>query len=345
MHLEEKIKSIIKSSKRDMRLDVFLELLLYDKNGYYYQQKPIGKRADFITAPEISQIFGEIIGIYLYYYWAKKINKKFNFIELGPGNGTLFNDITNCLVKFPQFFEKAKVTFVEVNKELKRIQKTKIRNKYLSKISWNEKINFKSKKPSIIYSNEFFDCFPVRQFFLKKIWKEKYVNYDENLKKFFFKDKKVNSKKLLSLLKNFNEQKILEISLKRNSYFEKICKYIKLNGGIFLTIDYGYFDSNENFTLQAIQNHKFSHIFEDLGQKDVSSHVNFNDFLDIAKKNKLKIQEYCTQREFLIKYGILERAKKISELFKSEDIVTQLDKLISNKEMGKLFKCIVVSNL
>ena len=171
-----KIKSIIKSSKKDMRLDVFLELLLYDKNGYYYQQKPIGKKADFITAPEISQIFGEIIGIYLYYYWAKKINKKFNFIELGPGNGTLFNDITNCLVKFPQFFEKAKVTFVEVNKELKKIQKTKIKNKYLSKISWNGKINFKSKKPSIIYSNEFFDCFPVRQFFLKKIWKEKYVN-------------------------------------------------------------------------------------------------------------------------------------------------------------------------
>ena len=109
MHLEEKIKSIIKSSKKDMRLDVFLELLLYDKNGYYYQQKPIGKKADFITAPEISQIFGEIIGIYLYYYWAKKINKKFNFIELGPGNGTLMKDILRATSIEPNFKKAANI--------------------------------------------------------------------------------------------------------------------------------------------------------------------------------------------------------------------------------------------
>ena len=345
MHLEEKIKSIIKSSKKDMRLDVFLDLLLYDKDGYYYQQRPIGKKADFITAPEVSQMFGEIIGMYLYYYWAKNINKKFNFIELGPGNGTLFDDITNSLKKFPQFFDNAKITFVEINKELKKIQKIKIRNKYLPQISWKEKINFKSKIPSIIYSNEFFDCFPVRQIFLKKIWREKYVNYDENLKKFYLKDKKINNKKLLSLLNNYNKQKLLEISEKRNTYFEKICKLIKANGGIFFTIDYGYFNSNCNFTLQAVQNHKFSHIFDNLGQIDISSHVNFNDFIDIAKKNKLKIQECCTQREFLIKYGILERAKKITSLFGSKDVKTQLDRLIGIKEMGTLFKCIVISNL
>jgi len=345
MHLEKKIKSIIKSSKKDMRLDVFLKLLLYDKNGYYYQHRPIGKKADFITAPEVSQMFGEIIGMYLYYYWAKNINKKFNFIELGPGNGTLFNDITNTLIKFPKFFDNAKITFIEINKELKKIQKIKIKNKYLSQISWKEKINFKSKIPSIIYSNEFFDCFPVRQLFLKKIWIEKYVNYDDNLKKFYLKDKKVNNKKLLSLLNNYNKQKLLEISEGRNAYFEKICRFIKANGGIFFTIDYGYLNSNRNFTLQAVQNHKFSHIFENLGQIDISSHVNFNDFIDIANKYKLKIQECCTQREFLIKYGILERAKKISALSGSKDVTTQLERLIGNKKMGTLFKCIVISNL
>ena len=81
------------NNKKNLRLDKFIDLALYQRNGYYLSKKPIGRKFDFVTSPEISQMFGEIIGVYLVYNWKEKINSKFNLIELGPGNGTLFKDI------------------------------------------------------------------------------------------------------------------------------------------------------------------------------------------------------------------------------------------------------------
>ena len=80
------------NNKKNFRLDKFIEMALYGNNGYYIRKKPIGRKFDFVTSPEISQMFGEIIGVYLLYHWKEKINSKFNLIELGPGNGTLFKD-------------------------------------------------------------------------------------------------------------------------------------------------------------------------------------------------------------------------------------------------------------
>ena len=97
--------------------------------------------------------------------------------------------------------------------------------------------------------------------------------------------------------------------------------------------------------MQAVQNHKYSNIFENIGKKDISSHVNFAEFINIAKKNNLKVNEICTQREFLIKYGILEREKKLSLIDNSTNTKNDLNRLISNNEMGDLFKCLIVSNL
>ena len=160
MDIRNKIKFEKLLRKKDIRLDKFINNVLYN-NGYYNNYKPLGRNNDFITAPEISQMFGEIIGLYLFYNWDKYINSKFNFIELGPGNGTLFKDIINTVSNYPNFLKKAKVEFIEINKELIKRQKKNIgdlNNKY---IKWRKSINFKSRYPSIIYSNEFFDCFSV----------------------------------------------------------------------------------------------------------------------------------------------------------------------------------------
>ena len=341
MELEKKIKSEIFSNKKEIRLDYFINNVLFKKDGYYLNQRPVGKNYDFITSPEISQIFGEIIGLYFYYFWKNNIEKTFNLIELGPGNGTLFMDIAKVLENFPNFFNKAKISFIEKNKTLIKSQKKNIYQKYNFQISWLQNINFKSSKPSIIYSNEFFDCFPVRQFLLKKSWFEKYVNFDQLENRLYFTEKLIKNKKLLLLLSNYKDQKILELSNDRNKYFEKICKFIKKNGGLFFTIDYGYFKNINNFTLQAIQGHKFSHIFDSIGKTDISSHVNFADLLNIANDNNLKIEECCTQREFFIKYGILEREKNLPN---SKNISKDVDRLINQNDMGSLFKCLIVSN-
>ena len=344
MYLEEKIKNNIVLKKNHIRLDKFIKYALFDKDGYYYAKNPIGKNRDFITSPEISQVFGEIIGQYLYYFWKTKIKSQFNLIELGPGNGTLFYDIANSLEKYSDFFDNSKIFFIEINEKLIEKQKNKIKNLQLNNVSWGDKINFRHNIPSIIYSNEFFDCFPVRQFVNKDFWFEKYIsiNIDNN---FCFKEKLITNKKLLSYLNKFNNYDILEISFERNNYFEKICKYIHKNGGLFFTIDYGYFKNIKNFTLQGIQNHKLSNILENVGNKDISSHVNFKDLITIAKKNRLKIDEFCTQKEFFTKFGILERKKYFKKKNNTKKFDDAIDRLIDENQMGNLFKCLVVSNL
>ena len=345
MEIEEKIKTEILKYKKDMRLDTFISNALFKKDGYYYNKEPIGKKYDFITAPEISQMFGEIIGQYLYYMWKTKIDTEFNFVELGPGNGTLFKDMYNSVSKYPNFIKKAKIKFIEINKTLTKIQKFNLSTFNLKNLVWHEKFNFRSKFPSIIYSNEFFDCFPVRQFIYKNNWYEKYVSFNNDNDNFYIKDKLITNRELISYLNLYKKDKVLEISFERNKYFEQICNYIKNKRGLFLTVDYGYKKNIENYTLQAIQNHKFSNILENIGNKDISSHVNFDEFLKIAKKYKLKIDEFCTQREFLIKYGILERKRYLSQKNNSKIIEGELNKLINNNEMGKLFKFLIISNL
>ena len=345
MNIEEHIKSEILSKNKDIRLDNFINKALFNQDGYYFNKKPIGKKNDFVTAPEISQMFGEIIGLYLFYIWKTKINSKFNLIELGPGRGTLFNDIVKSVSKYPSFLDQAEILFVEINEKLIEIQKNNIKKLKLRNISWGNKIGFNSNIPSIIYSNEFFDCFPVRQFILKETWYERYVSLNKKYNNFYFKNKKLKNKKLLSFLNSYKKQKLLEVSFQRNEYFEKICKFIKKKGGIFFTIDYGYLENNKNFSLQAIQNHKFSNVLENVGEKDISSHVNFKDFIDIAMNNGLNIEECCTQREFLMKYGILERKKNLSKSNDTKKIEREFERLINKKEMGDLFKCLIVSKL
>ena len=166
-------------------------------------------------------------------------------------------------------------------------KQNKIKNFELNKVAWRNKLIFK-----IIFLNnllnEFFDCFPVRQFVHKDFWFEKYININ-NDNNFCFKENMITNKKLLSYLNKYKNNDILEISFERNNYFEKICKYIHKNGGLFFTIDYGYFKDIKNFTLQGIQNHKLSNILENVGEKDISSHVNFKD-LSTYKKNNLKLK-------------------------------------------------------
>ena len=337
------------NNKKNFRLDKFIEMALYRRNGYYLRKKPIGRKFDFVTSPEISQMFGEIIGVYLVYHWKEKINSKFNLIELGPGNGTLFKDIERTAKILPNFFENADVNLIEINKELRKIQEKNLNYFKQSKIRWSKALNFRSKLPSIIYSNEFFDCFPVRQFLNdNNHWFERYVKFNEKENKYYSINKRVISKKILDYLNKYKRQKIYEVSYSRNKYFEQICKYLKKNRGICILIDYGYNKKIKNFTLQAIYNHKKTSIFENIGQQDISSHVNFNELIEIAKQNKLQINEFVSQRDFLIKYGILERKKKL--LTKNSNLNKNLldeevDRLINVDRMGNLFKCLVVSNL
>ena len=340
------IDNLIKS-KKPITIEKFIEISLYGENGYYNNSKVIGKEGDFITAPEITQLFGEIIGLFILSFWKKKINKPFNLVELGPGRGTLLLDILNITKSFPDFQNSFKINLIEKNYELIKQQKKTLNRLKLKNISWLNKFTFSKKKPVIIYANEFFDCLPIRQFYKKnKVWHEKKVIFDEKEKFFKWNDVKITNIKILNLIDKYQPKDILEISKSRENYFIKICNHIKNSGGMAIIIDYGYFERPNYFTLQSLINNTKSNILDNLGYQDITSLVDFKQLIILANSFNLNIDIFSTQREFFLKNGIKERADKVMKnatISQIEIIKNGFERLLDKDNMGSLFKVLVIS--
>ena len=344
------------STSNNIALDKFIDICLFSQDGYYKKAEPIGKKGDFTTSPEISQLFGEILGIYIYNFWKEKINTNFNLIELGPGRGTLISDILRITRSFDKFHNSVKINLIEINKKLIKLQKKNLEkiNFNLKKIIWHDSFNTINSKPSIIFANEFFDCFPIKQFIKTNyLWNEKKVNFNKKEERLFIYNTIINDASLISKLDNYaikynyKDDQIIEISPKREIYFDKICKFIKKNSGIIIIFDYGYNFPNHLSTIQSINNHNYTHILDNPGKQDITSFINFINFKEICKKNKMNYFKIFSQKNFLIQNGIIERKNKIiknSTNIERKNIEEGFQRLVSNYQMGSLFKCLVVSD-
>ncbi len=342
------IESIINkiNEKGNINVGEFIQLCQFDNKGYYIKNNPIGKKNDFITAPEISQMFGEILATFLINYWEEKIKTDFNLIELGPGKGTLIKDLLNTANTNQQFLNAAKIFLLEKNEYLMKLQQKTVN---FESIHWIKEFKIPNKNiPSIIYSNEFFDCFPVRQFYKNEKWYEKLIKYNNYEKNFYFISKDIKDKKLLNTLKKFDHVKVAEISNSRIKYFNLICEFIKKNKGVFVTIDYGYKNPPNILSLQTIYNHKKTHLFENIGNQDITAHVNFDELINLAIKKDLHVDLFCSQKDFLTTFGIEERKKNLQ---KNKNITTiknldsEYERLVDSSQMGEVFKVLVISCL
>ena len=161
-----KIIKILKE-KKSIPLDEFINIALYDKkSGYYIKNNPFGKGGDFITAPLISKLFSEMLALWCIAFWEHlKKPEKIIVVELGPGDGSLCNDLLKTFKKFKNFYNSLEINLLEVSYKLKKIQNKKIKN---SKVKWINKINEINKGPIIFLGNEFFDSLPIKQIFKKK---------------------------------------------------------------------------------------------------------------------------------------------------------------------------------
>ena len=155
-----KIINILKE-KKSMPLDQFINIALYEKkSGYYMKNNPFGKKGDYITSPNISVLFSEMIAIWIISFWKNlKCPKKFNLIELGSGNGEMIKQILNTFEKFPLIKKSCKIHILEKSIYLKNIQKEKLKKK---NIKWLKNLNELSRNPSIFIANEFFDALPIK---------------------------------------------------------------------------------------------------------------------------------------------------------------------------------------
>ena len=336
------------NQKINIPLDEYINLCLYDKrSGYYMKQNPFDVKSDFVTAPNISRLFSEMLAIWIINFWKSLGSpKNFNLIELGAGNGEMMKILIESFKNFPVFFKSSNIFIHEKSSLLIKIQKKKLEN---NKIIWLSNLKRIQKKPTIFIANEFFDANSIKQFIkIKKNWFERYVNIRNKNKAFFF-DKKFNMKNFEKKIgyKISHKQNFIEYSKTGINYLKIISQIIKKNKGGALIIDYGYFDEKMKNTLQAVKNHKYSNILKNMGNSDITHNINFKLFKRIIKNiNGLK-ELATTQRNFLIQIGIRERAEIISSkhtFLKKADIYYRLNRLIGEKQMGNLFKVMMIKN-
>ena len=330
-------------------LDKFIELALYDKDsGYYFKKNPFGNEGDFITAPNITRIFSEIIAIWIITFW-KSINspKKFNILELGAGNGEMMKTIIGTLKNFPECFNTCNFIIHEKSNFLIKHQKQNLSSE---KIVWVKDIKKVNSYPTLYLANEFFDALPIKQFFKKKEgWVERFVEF-KNLKKVKFEEERANIEKLEQDLKFeiSKKQNIIEYSPETFKYLKTICNIIQRNNGGLLIIDYGYLNPKMCETLQAVKNHKYSNVLENIGDSDITYNINFNLFKNFTDQFSSIKSIITDQKKFLTSMGILQRAEIVSKnipFTKKTDLFYRIRRLIDKKQMGELFKVMLIKNI
>jgi cyclopropane-fatty-acyl-phospholipid synthase len=336
--------------KKIIPLDKFIDIALYNKQlGYYENKKIFSRDGDFITSPFISSIFSEMISIWIVSYWIYlKKPKKINILELGPGNGLMINQIINSLKKIKTFDANFNIYLHEKSETLIKVQKENLNN--FKNIVWIKNINKIKQYPTIIIANEFFDAFPIKQFFkINSNWHEQCISFKDNIKKIIYYKNKINNNILKKYSKffNINKSKIIEYPVKIENYLNSISKIIKKNNGIFLTFDYGYSDVVGKNTLRAIKKHKIVDLLKEYTDCDITFDINFNILKNIFKKNNVRFIGAVSQNFFLQKLGIMERASQIVKklnVIDSKNLILSINRLINPKEMGNTFKALAFCN-
>ena len=335
-------------NKKIFALDEFINQALYNpKDGYYMKNNPFGEKGDFITSPNISILFSEMLSIWTILLWQNlKCPKKINLIELGSGNGQMIYDMICTLKNFPKFYKSCNFIILEKSPYLKKIQKEKLQN---FKVKWIKNLNEIKKGNNVFIANEFFDALPVKQFFkIKNKWLEKFIILDKNNNKSFINldsnIKKIEKKVGFKISKN---QKVIEYSPQTLEYLKNISKKLINNKGALLIIDYGYLEDSMKDTLIAIKKHAISNLFKEFKNSDITYKLNFKLLKKITNVLKLKCQGITTQRNFLINLGIQQRAEILSRnlpFSKKADIYYRLKRLIDKSQMGSLFKVMLITN-
>ncbi len=330
-------------SKKKLNLSSYIEFCLFNnKNGYYQTKKSIGK--DFITSPELNQIFGECISIFLVYVSNMvKCNKKKSIIELGPGNGTLARDIMSTLRKL-NAHNNWNYNLYEKSDRLKKVQKINLGEDCKDNSKWIKNLNTKQDRPHFFICNEFFDALPIDQYkkenneFKKK---KIFLNSCNNLSSAFFKTKK----KIQDYYKKINNEDIIEVSEKMENIIHRLFNVIKKKQGMIILFDYGPFNKKNMDTLQGIYKGKKCDILFSPCSSDITHHIDFKYLKSLALRYNLNVLGPITQRNFLLSMGADERMRillnKEKNVKKQKKFLSSYKKLMDKDEMGELFKCII----
>ncbi|MEO1702504.1 MAG: class I SAM-dependent methyltransferase [Pseudomonadota bacterium] len=326
--------------------DYMAMCLLDPEYGYYTKAEPFGANGDFTTAPEISQLFGEIIGAWLINAWLT-VGKPspFTLAEAGPGRGTLMKDILRTAAIEPAFSAAAKPVLIEASPRLRAIQSETLGGT-AKRTQWLNDFERLPDRPLFLVTNEFFDALPIRQFiFHRNQWVERCIGLGENESlQWQMGTGKIETDHLPSYLKNVPaEGSIVETSPARESMAAKIAAHIAEHGGVAINFDYGHTTTAVGDTFQAVHHHAFANPLQEPGKRDLTSHVDFAALSQSAGSQGAHAFQVMAQGAFLLQCGLLERAGQLGA-GKSQEVQEQIRNDVQRlagsgpQEMGELFK-------
>lgn len=326
----------------------YIDLCLsHPAHGYYMSRDPFGFKGDFTTAPEISQMFGELIGLWCAQIWLDMGQPgKLGLVELGPGRGTLMSDALRAMKTIPGLHETLDIYLVETSPFLRKTQ-SKTLEKLCDRVTWLEDLNNLPNQTSIFIANEFFDALPVHQFqWNGTAWHERVIGLDDEHKLCIgLTPEPVLPAESFSTESPPHSECIKEVCPATREIVANIAGRIRDSGGAALIIDYGYDDSDFGDTLQAVKKHKYVAITDSPGDADLTTHVDFGALRQVAHENDVKSFGPIGQGTFLEAMGIRTRAqalaKHASESQKSS-IQSALKRLTDPASMGDLFRVLVL---
>ncbi len=348
MNLEKLLIERIRA-KGPITIGEFMALALtHPVYGYYMRKDPFGVQGDFITAPEISQVFGELIGAWLVEQWRLMGEPQAALVELGPGRGTLLVDALRATRHVSGFHESVSVHLVEVSETLKSKQWEMLAGKHRD-INWHVSVEELPEKPLLLVANEFFDALPIRQFVHEADgWKERMIGLDDKNKLAFVTMPIAPSLMPPSLPTRSTGEgnMVYEYCEAGISIADTIARHIRVLGGVALLIDYGYAGGSRGDTLQTVREHQYQDLLLDPGTADLTAHVDFDALRAAAMEAGAATYGLVPQGVFLNRLGAGLRVQKLCRNATAQQksaMISAYERLVSIEQMGDLFKVLCIA--
>ena len=347
--LLSEIKKLIKSSG-PIPVWRYMELcLMHPQYGYYLSRDPLGREGDFITAPEVSQMFGELLGLWAASVWnAMGSPPLLRLIEIGPGHGTMMSDALRALRVLPPLYQALSIHLVEVNPVLRDKQKTALSGS--RNITWHDTIDDVPDGPSVIFANEYFDVLPIHQAVKgENGWHERTVELDDSGKLAFGAGSEPIPRFEVLLPPWVRAAPVGAVfEWRPDAEIMKIASRVRDQEGAALVIDYGHLRSDAGDTFQAIARHSFADPLKNPGEADVTAHVDFQALVRATEDLGARVHGPVSQGDFLKRLGIETRAVSLMAKAShevSEDVAGALKRLIGggSSGMGQMFKVLGIS--
>tara|TARA_R110002126_G_scaffold4971_2_gene25954 strand:- start:2948 stop:4045 length:1098 start_codon:yes stop_codon:yes gene_type:complete len=326
----------------------FMETALgHPEHGYYMKDDPFGATGDFITAPEISQVFGELIGLWSAVTWQQIGGPgKITLVECGPGRGTLMRDLLRAAQSVPAFAATIEIHLVETSAAMRDRQRATLAG-YAP--HWHDTLDTVPPGPTILIANEFLDALPVRQLVMTgRGWAERRVALDDGGLVFSPGEIAADADRLVPAAgKDAPPGAIFETCPTAGKFADSLCRRFSSAPGAALLIDYGHAESNLGDTLQAVRRHAYANVLSDPGESDITAHVDFDALARTLRAGGAQTMGPIAQAAFLNGLGIAERTDTLARAAAPEAAArlrSGTERLTAPGQMGDLFKVMVASH-